>query len=98
MPDRELENVAERILELDPQGLRTSAVLRKTFDQLYDGLHTGRYRWDQLHKTEKTHCGTLVEINLHREFEFEDGREMDYRIAGLEVDCKFSQSPRGWRR
>ena len=41
--------------------------------------------------------GTLVEINLHREFDFEDGRTMDYRIADVEVDCKFSQSPRGWQ-
>jgi hypothetical protein len=45
---------------------------------------------------EKTHCGTLVEINLHREFKFEDGEKMDYRIAGIEVDCKYSQKLNGW--
>ena len=71
-------------------------VLRHTLDQLYDGQHTGRYRWDQLHKTEKTHCGTLVEINLHRELEFEDGVAMDYQIAGVDVDCKYSQTIGGW--
>ncbi len=38
--------------------------------------------WDQLFKTEKTHCGTLVEINLHREFKFQDGTKLDYQIAG----------------
>ena len=45
---------------------------------------------------EKTHCGTLVEINLHREFEFEDGKDMDYQIAGVDVDCKYSQTKGGW--
>jgi hypothetical protein len=96
MADHELELVRERILELDEHGERIGLVLRQTLDQLYDGQHTGRYRWDQLHKTEKTHCGTLVEINLHREFQFEDGTEMDYRIAGVDVDCKYSQSIGGW--
>ena len=47
-------------------------------DQLYDGQRTGRYRWDQLRKTEKTHCGTLVEINMQREFLFEDGSKLDF--------------------
>jgi hypothetical protein len=65
-------------------------------DQLYDGKNTGRYRWDQLHKTEKTHCGTLVEINLHREFKFADGDRLDYKIASVEVDCKYSQTSGAW--
>lgn len=94
--DTELEAVASAIRELDSDGLRTAQVLRDTLDQLYDGQRTGRYRWEQLHKTEKTHCGTLVEINLHREFEFDDGIELDYRIAGIEVDCKYSQRLNGW--
>lgn len=71
-------------------------VIRNTFDQLYDGQRTGRYRWDQLHKTEKTHCGTLVEINLHREFGFDDGTVLDYSIAAVDVDCKYSQRLGGW--
>lgn len=40
--------------------------------------------------------GTLVEINLHRAFGFDDGAAMDYRIASTDVDCKFSQSLGGW--
>ena len=40
--------------------------------------------------------GTLVEINLHREFDFADGLKIDYRIQGVEVDCKNSQSLGGW--
>lgn len=96
MDDSELEAVTQEIVDLDPYGERIGAVLRQTFDQLYDGQHTGRYRWDQLHKTEKTHFGTLVEINLQREFQFKDGQKMDFSIAGVDVDCKFSQSIGGW--
>src|SRR3954470_11345477 len=94
--DEELRGVADAIRSLDPSGLRTAQVLRDTLDQLYDGQRTGRYRWDQLFKTEKTHCGTLVEINLHREFKFQNGAKLDYRIAGADVDCKYSQSIGAW--
>ncbi len=75
---------------------RVATVLRDTLDQLYDGQRTGRYKWDQLHKTEKTHCGTLVEINMQREFKFADGDKLDYKIADIEVDCKYSQRLGGW--
>jgi hypothetical protein len=71
-------------------------VLRDTLDQLYDGQHTGRYSYDDLRKTEKTHMGTLVEINLQNRFEFGDGDVTDYRIAGHEVDCKYSMTWGGW--
>lgn len=63
---------------------------------LLDGQHTGRYRWDQLYKTEKTHFGTLVEINLQREFGFADGMAMDFAICGVDVDCKYSQDLADW--
>jgi hypothetical protein len=95
--DEELERVAEKLLQLDPDGSRVGRVIRTTLDQLLDGQRTGRWDYRQLRKTEKTHMGTLVEINLHREFEFDDGHEMDYQICGVEVDCKFSQSRRGWQ-
>jgi hypothetical protein len=80
----------------DPDGSRVAGVLRETLDQLLDGRRTGRWDYVTLHKTEKTHMGTLVEINLHREFNFDDGDVTDYKIAGIEVDCKFSQRVGGW--
>lgn len=96
LSDKELFAVAARLVDLDPYGARVAKVIRETFNQLYDGQRTGRYRLDQLHKTEKTHCGTLIEINLHREFKFEDGIDLDYEIAGADVDCKYSQVLGGW--
>lgn len=96
MDDKEIFRVAAEFQRMDPAGLYTAEVLRATLDQLYDGQRTGRFRWSQLHKTEKTHCGTLVEINLHRRFKFADGQLLDYKIVGIEVDCKYSQTLGGW--
>jgi hypothetical protein len=94
--DDALDEVVAELRSMDPDGSRMATTLRNTLDQLYDGQHTGRYRWDQLHKTEKTYCGTAFEINLQRDFNFDDGVKLDYRIAGHEVDCKYSQSFGGW--
>ncbi|MHA7271190.1 NaeI family type II restriction endonuclease [Arthrobacter sp. HLT1-20] len=90
--DPSLPEVFDWFRQEDPDGSRMAHVFRQTFDQLYDGQRTGRYRWDQLYKTEMTHYGTLIEINLQREFKFDDGLVMDYNIAGHEVDSKYSVS------
>ncbi|WLQ42907.1 NaeI family type II restriction endonuclease [Streptomyces laculatispora] len=94
--DPELMLVHQHLMSLDPSGQRFARVLRDAIDQLLDGEHTGRFDWKDLHKTEKTHAGTLVELNLLREFGFTSGQDMDYLIEGIEVDCKFSQKEFGW--
>ena len=94
--DPELQVVAEEITSSDPDGTKVAKALRRTYDMLLDGQHTGRYRWDQLAKTEKTHFGTLAEINLQRAFGFADGESMDFAISGIDVDCKFSQDAGDW--
>jgi hypothetical protein len=94
--DSELERVARHLLGLDPDGSRIAAALRNTIDMLLNGQQTGRFRWEELFKTEKTHCGTLVEINLQREFGFHGGKDLDYEIAGADVDCKYSQDLWKW--
>jgi hypothetical protein len=94
--DQELAAVAKELLEIDPAGNHFANIIRYTFDQLLDGRRTGRWDYRQLFKTEKTHMGTLIEINLQKFFRFADGDATDYRIAGIEVDCKFSQRIGGW--
>jgi hypothetical protein len=94
--DAALRAVADEVLSSDPDGTRIARVLRRTYDMLLDGQHTGRYRWEQLFKTEKTHFGTLLEINLQREFGFADGTAMDFAIRGIDVDCKYSQVLAEW--
>lgn len=99
--DRELLSVLNAWSSADPVGARTARVFRDTFDQLYDGQRTGRYRWDQLFKTEKTHFGTLIEINLRREFDDviddpDDKTPLDYQISGIDIDCKYSMTMGSW--
>lgn len=96
LEDGELDEVAEWFLRQDPDGDRFASVLRDSLDQVLDGPRTMRFRYSDLRKTEKTHVGTIVEINLGKAFELEDGAEMDYRIAGHEVDCKYSMFKGGW--
>jgi hypothetical protein len=96
--DEALVDVFRAFQRADPEGSRIARMMRQTLDQLYDGQRTGRYSWDQLHKTERTHFGTLFEINLRREFDdvIDEGVKLDYRIAGHDVDCKFSQTMNAW--
>ncbi|HEY2441566.1 MAG TPA: NaeI family type II restriction endonuclease [Streptosporangiaceae bacterium] len=95
-PDAELDRVATALRAADPDFSGIATAIRSAFDLLLDGQHTGRYRWDQLHKTEKTHAGTLVEIGIQRRLGLADGAALDYSIAGVEVDCKFSHRSGGW--
>jgi hypothetical protein len=95
-PDPERDQVAVALRAADPDSSRLAAAIRGAFDLLLDGQHTGRYRWDQLHKTEKTHAGTLVEIGIQRLLGLADGSTLDYCVAGIEVDCKFSHRSGGW--
>ena len=94
--DPDLNLVRRELEELDPDGDRFAAVLRNTLDQLLDGRRRGRFDYRDLYKTEKTYMGTLVEINLQRAFDFEDGDVTDYSIVNVDVDCKFSQRIGGW--
>ncbi|PPH21996.1 restriction endonuclease [Rathayibacter sp. AY1C4] len=96
--DEALVEVFRAFQRADPDGSRTGKMMRRTLDQLYDGQRTGRYSWAQLHKTERTHFGTLFEINLRREFDdvIDEGVTLDYRVAGHDVDCKFSQTLFQW--
>jgi hypothetical protein len=50
--DPELAAVAAELSTLDADGARMGGAIRGALDLLLDGQHTGRYWWDQLHKTE----------------------------------------------
>lgn len=70
--------------------------LRDSLDELLDGQRTGRWAYQHLSKTEKTHLGTAVEVNLTKEFQFNNGIHLDWQIAGRDIDCKFSKDLGGW--
>lgn len=70
--------------------------LRDSMDELLDGQRTGRWAYDHLSKTEKTHLGTVVEVNLTKEFEIPNGVELDWQVTRADLDCKFSKDLGGW--
>ncbi len=70
--------------------------LRDSLDELLDGQRTGRWAYQQLSKTEKTYLGTAVEVNLTKEFGIGNGAHLDWSIAGVDIDCKFSKDLGGW--
>jgi len=96
--DSAIDEVRAALLSTRNLQARLAQIFRSTFDQLYDGQHTGRYSWDQLYKTEKTHFGTLLEISLRRELVevIDDGERLDFKIAGYDIDCKYSYRMGGW--
>lgn len=70
--------------------------LRDSLDELLDGQRTGRWAYQHLSKTEKTYLGTAVEVNLTKEFDIPSGRDLDWQIQGIDIDCKFSKDLGGW--
>ncbi|MEV0187218.1 NaeI family type II restriction endonuclease [Kitasatospora purpeofusca] len=94
--DPDVAAVQAALYALDPDGRRTAGVIRSTIDQLLDGRRMGRWSYEQLHKTEKTHLGTLLEINLYKNFRLKEGDKADYLIEGIEVDCKYANALGGW--
>ncbi len=83
--DDEIGAIVSEFQIVDPDGRRTGRTIRETLDQLDDGQRTGRFRWNQLFKTEKKYCANLIEINLQREFKFPDGKNLGFSIAGVDV-------------
>jgi hypothetical protein len=70
--------------------------LRDSVDELMDGQRTGRWCYQHLSKTEKTYLGTAVEVNLTKEFDVAGGDDLDWKVAGADLDCKFSKDLGGW--
>ncbi|MBD0741638.1 hypothetical protein BG418_09085 [Streptomyces sp. CBMA152] len=64
--------------------------MRQSIDEVLDGQRTGRFDINELEKTEKTYLGTKVEIIVRSAFDLGRGGPMDYRIAGHDVDAKWT--------
>ncbi len=75
---------------------RFASAIRQSFDEVFDGQRTGRYRLEQLSKVEKTYIGTKVEIVVQDEFGLQRGRRLDYLVDEQEVDSKWSMKSGGW--
>ena len=75
---------------------RFGAAIRQSFDEVFDGQRTGRYRLEQLSKVEKTYIGTKVEIVVQAEFGLPRGTHLDYLVDDQQVDSKWSMKSGAW--
>jgi Restriction endonuclease NaeI len=97
LPEADVARVAEWFRQRDPDGSLTAECIRDSLDIVLDGQRTGRWCYGHLTKTEKTHLGTVIEIELQKEFGISDEGPLDYAIAGVPVDCKFSAEFGNWQ-
>lgn len=96
VPDLELDLVEQWFRSQKNLQERLISTIRQSLDEVIDGPRTGRFIYAQCEKTEKTYLGTKVEILLRSEFGLDHGEVMDYRVDGIEVDCKYTGSSGGW--
>lgn len=79
---------------LDLEGTFSRAI-RQAIDQVIDGPHTGRYRYEELESQEKAYIGTRIEIVVRTKFKLEPEGKLDTVIEGHPVDFKWSARG-GW--
>ncbi|MET9295730.1 NaeI family type II restriction endonuclease [Streptomyces sp. NPDC003077] len=84
----EVAVVRDELLGLDPSGRRMTAVLEHATEKLLDGELTGRFRWEELTKSEKAMTGQLVGNLMRHDFRFDTRGPLDFRIAGVDVDLE----------
>ena len=94
--DVQLREVAAAIETVADHRRRFGEVFRQAFDEVLDGQRTGRFDVRGLSKVEKTYIGTKAEIICQSAFRWPRGEHMDFRIAGHEVDSKYSKTLGGW--
>ncbi len=96
LPDNGLERAVAWFQSQPQMEQRFAAAIRQSFDEVFDGQRTGRYRLEQLSKVEKTYIGTKVEIVVQDEFGLQRGTRLDYLVDEQEVDAKWSMTSGGW--
>lgn len=92
----ELEQVKKWFEAQEGYVEKFQSLVRSALDEVIDTPRTSRVSLDECEQTEKTYLGTKIEILVRNAFSLENGEEMDYKVEGLEVDCKWSTSDFGW--
>ncbi|MFE3677732.1 NaeI family type II restriction endonuclease [Streptomyces griseus] len=88
----EVAMVRDELLGLDPSGRRMTAVLEHATGRLLDGELTGRFRWEELTRSEKATAGQLVGNLMRHDFRLDTRGPLDFRIAGVDVDLKVTST------
>jgi hypothetical protein len=69
-----------------------ATAIRQALDEVIDGPRTGRFRFSELEKTEKTYIGTRVEIVVRSLLGLERQGKLDTFVADVPIDIKWSAS------
>lgn len=91
--DRDWARVVRWFLKQERLADRVGQVIRTAIDTVLDGMHTGRYDYNQLNRVEKTYLGYLVERFFLHEFGLPRAtgrRRLDTAIDGIPVDVKWT--------
>lgn len=88
--DAALADVLAEMLNLDPDGSRMGSVIDSASRHSLDPAHTGRYLWSQLTRVEKTGFAATMCNRMQHEFGLSDGWDLDFSVAGHEVEVMFT--------
>jgi hypothetical protein len=69
-----------------------ASAIRQALDEVIDGPRTGRFRYSELEKTEKTYIGTRIEIVVRVALGLDRVGRLDTLVDGIPVDIKWSAS------
>lgn len=94
--DPALDTVEAALRKISNLDVLLGQAIRQGIDEVIQGPRTGRWSIEEIEKTEKAYIGTRIEILVRAILQVPRGRELDYVIAGHEVDAKFSIRYGGW--
>ena len=96
--DSELELVAFWFTAQASLREKFGTAIRTSLDETIDTARTSRWDLDQCNDQEKAYVGVKVEHVIRGTWLLDNGtRGMDYSIAGIDVDCKWSKNFGGWQ-
>jgi hypothetical protein len=77
---------------------RMGLLIRQSTDEVIATARTRRWNLDQCNDQEKAYLGVNVENVIRGAYDLPDGRfGMDFDVAGVDVDCKWSRNFGGWQ-
>lgn len=96
--DHELDLVAWWFSTQSDLREKFGMAIRTALDETIDTARTSRWDLEQCNDQEKAYVGVKVEHVIRGTWSLEYGTHgMDYSIAGIDVDCKWSKKFGGWQ-
>ncbi|MGW2696116.1 NaeI family type II restriction endonuclease [Streptomyces sp. NPDC001296] len=91
--DPHAELIVQKLQAGDPHGLLAGHALRDAIDHVLDGERTGRFDYKQLIGSERLVLNAKLVNALGRAWSLPAG-QLDFKIAGIDVDTMFSHTGR----